>query len=56
MTKITRDDDSQNIYTVPIGRCDLQTSVQESKYEEKHQNALIVPGGYIYIKEPSKMS
>ena len=47
MTTVTSDDDSQNIYTVPVGRCNLQTSVDESKYEEIHHNELIVPGGYI---------
>ena len=34
----------------------LQTSVDESKYEEIHQNALIFPGGSISKKEPSKIS
>ena len=47
MTTVTRGDDSPNIYTLPVGRCDLQTSVDESKYEEIHQNALICPGEYI---------
>ena len=53
---VKRDDYSPNIYTLPVGRCDLQTSDDESKYEEIHQNALIFPSGYIYIKEPSKIS
>ena len=53
---ITRDDDSPNIYNVPVGRCDLHTSVDEYKYEEIHQNELICPGEYIYIKEPIKIS
>ena len=44
---VTRDDDSQNIYIVPIGRCNEQTSYDESKYEEKHKNTLIGPGEYI---------
>ena len=44
MTTATRDDDIPNIYTVPDGQFDLQTSVDESKYEEIHQNALICPG------------
>ena len=44
VTTVTRDDDSPNIYTVPVGRCDIQTSVDEYKYEEIHQNALICPG------------
>ena len=47
MTTVTRDYDSQNIYTVPIGQCNQETSVEEFKYEEKQKNALIVPGGYI---------
>ena len=27
------DDDSPNLFTVPVGGCNLQTSVDESKYE-----------------------
>ena len=55
MTTVTCDDDSQNIYTIPVGRCNQHTSVEESKYEEKHKIALIVPGEYISNKEPSKI-
>ena len=47
MTTVTRDHGSHNIYTVPVGRCDLQKSVDESKYEEINQNALIFPCGSI---------
>ena len=43
MTTVTRDDDSQNTYTVPVGRCNQQTSFEDSKYEDKRKNALIVP-------------
>ena len=32
VTMATRDDDSQNIYTVPVEQCNLKTSVDESKY------------------------
>ena len=56
MATVTHDEDSPNIYTVPARRCDIQTSVYESKYEEIHQNELICPGGYISKKEPSKIS
>ena len=56
MKKVTCDDDSRNIYTVPIGRCNQHTSVEESQYEEKRKNALIVPGDFISKKEPSKIS
>ena len=35
VTTITRDDDSPNIYTIPVGRCNLQTSLDESKYESR---------------------
>ena len=55
MKTVTRDDDSQNIYTVPVGRCNQQTSVEESKYEEKRKNALIVPGKYISKKDLRKI-
>ena len=55
MTTVTRDDDSPNIYTVPVGRCDIQTSVYGSKYEKIHQNELIFPCESISKKEPSKI-
>ena len=55
MTTVTRDDDSQNIYTVPVGRWNQQTSGEESKYEEKPKSALIVPGESISKKEPIKI-
>ena len=29
VTTVKRDDDSPNIYTVPVGRCNLQTSVDK---------------------------
>ena len=53
---VTRDDDSQNIYTVPVGQFNQQTSVEDYKYEEKRENVLIVPGEYISKKEPRKIS
>ena len=56
MKTITRDDDIRHIYTVPVGRCELQTAVDESKYEEIHQNSLIFPGIYMSKKELSKIS
>ena len=43
VTKVTRDDDSPNIYTVPAGKCNQHTSFEESKYEEKCKSELIVP-------------
>ena len=56
MIKVTRDDDSRNIYTVPIGKYSERTSVDEFKYEEKRKKALIGPGESISKKEPSKIS
>ena len=50
VTTVTRDDDSQNIYTVPVGGCNQQKLVEEYKYEEKRKNALIVPGESISKK------
>ena len=50
MTTVTSEDDSQNIYTVPVGQCNQQKAVEESKYEEKRKNALIFPGEYILNK------
>ena len=56
MTTATRDDDSQNIYNVPVWRFNQQTSVEESKYKEKPKSALIIPGESISKKEPNKIS
>ena len=56
MTTITRDDDIQNIYTVPVGICNLKTSVEEFKYDDNCKNTLIVHGKSISKKEPSKIS
>ena len=53
---LTRDDDSPNIYTVPVGRCNQHKSIEEYKYEEKTKSVLIVPGESISNKEPSKIS
>ena len=36
-------DDSQDIYTVPVGRYNKHTSVEDPKYEDKPNSALIVP-------------
>ena len=44
MTTVTRDDESPNIYILTVGWGDLQTSVDESTYEEIHQNSFICPG------------
>ena len=55
MTTVTREDESQNIYTVPVERCNQQTSVEESRYEEELNNSLIFPCGFISKKEPSKI-
>ena len=56
MKTVTRDYDRKNIYIVPVGRCNEQTSDDESKYEEKPKNALIGPGESISKKETSKIS
>ena len=56
VTMVTCDDESQNTYTVPVGRCNQQTSVEEYKYEEKPKGVLIIPGEYISKKEPRKIS
>ena len=55
MTKVTRDDDSKDIYTVPVEQCNIQTSVEESKHEEKLKNAIIVTGEYTSNKESRKI-
>ena len=54
MTTVTRNDDNQKIYTSPFGRYNQQTSVEESKYEEKRKNGLIGSGESISNKEPDK--
>ena len=56
MTTLTRDDDSQDMYTVPVGLCNQQTSVEESKYEYKCKNAIMVPGESISKKELRNIS
>ena len=56
MTTVTCDDDSQNIYTITVGWCNEQTSVEESKSEEKLKNAFIGSGESISNKELSKIS
>ena len=50
MKTVTSDDDSQNIYTVPVERCNQHSSVEDSKYEYKLKSALIIPGEYISKK------
>ena len=55
VTTAKRDYYSKNIYTVPVGQCNKETSVEESKYEEKLKTALIVPGEYISKNEPRKI-
>ena len=44
------------MYTVPVGRFNKQTTVEESKCEEKPKITLIIPGASISKKEPSKKS
>ena len=56
MKTVTHDDYSKKTYTVPVGRCNKQTSVEECKYEEKYKSILIVPGEYIPKKEPIHIS
>ena len=56
LTTVTRDYDSQNIYTAPVGIFNQQKLVEESKYEEKRKNALIGLGEYISKKEPSMIT
>ena len=52
MKTVTHDDESESIYTVPVGQCNQHTSVEDSKYEEKRKNALIGPGESISKMEP----
>ena len=56
LTTVPRDDDSTNMYTVNVGQCNIQTSVDKTEYEDIHQNALICPGESISEKEQSKIS
>ena len=53
---VTRDDESRNVYTLPIGQCNQLTTFEESKFEKKCKSALINPGEYISKQEPSKIS
>ena len=54
MAMVTRDDDSQNIYTIPVGKWNKKTSDDKYKYK-KHQNAWIGPGESITKKETIKI-
>ena len=56
MTTVTCDDENQNISTVTVGKCNQLTSVEDSKYDNKRKNALIVPGESLSKKEPRKIS
>ena len=56
VTTVTCNYDSQNVYTVPVGRRNQQTSIEESKYEDKPKSELIDPGESISKKEPIKKS
>ena len=56
LTTVTRDNDSENIYTLPFGKYNQQASVEESKYEEKRNSVLIVLGGSISKKELRNIS
>ena len=56
MTTVTHDDESQNIYTVPVGQCNQHISFEEYTYEEKPKSVLIVPGESISKKELSKIT
>ena len=56
MTTVTRDDESQHIYTVRVGQCNQHTSVEEYEYEEKPNSVVIVPGNFIPKKEPINIS
>ena len=38
--------------TVPVGRCNKQTTFEESKCEKKPKSALIATGAYISKKKP----
>ena len=52
---LIHDYDSQNTNTVPVRWCNKITSVEESKYEEKSNSALIVLGESISKKQLSKI-
>ena len=54
MTKLTRNDENRNIYTVPVERFNQQTTFEESNFDKKPKSTLIVPGTSIPKKEPSK--
>ena len=56
MTTVTRDYDSQSNFSVPVGRCNQQTSVEDSKCEEKPKSVWIVPGTSISKNGTIKIS
>ena len=45
-----------NMYTVPVGRCNKKTVVEQSKYEDERKNELFGPGKSISNKKPRNLS
>ena len=56
MTTVTCDVIQHKTYTVPVGRCALNTSVYDTNFVDIHHNALICLGEYNKKEEPSKIS
>ena len=56
VTTVTCDETKHKNYTVPVGRCALNTSVFVPNFVDMHHNALIFLGGYNKKEEPSKIS
>ena len=53
---VTCDETRHKTYVVPVGRCDLHTSVYVHKFLDMHHNALLFLGGSNKKDEPSKIS
>ena len=56
MTTVTCDETKLKTYTVPVGRCDIHTSVYEPNFVDMHHNALICLSESNKKEEPSKIS
>ena len=56
MTTVTFDETKHKTYTVPVGRCALDTSVYVPNFVDMHHNELICLGEYNKKEETSKIS
>ena len=56
MKTVTCDETKHKTYTVPVGRCDIHTSIYVTNIVDMHHNALIFIGESKKKEEPIKIS